>query len=123
MHRQRILTIVAFTVALLLGNSALAADNSAILGKWELKFNIQGRDVSPTLAISVEADVLSGTWTGNRGSADLTDVSFDGETLSFAREGRQGRIVKMVLKLVDGALVGKFETPMGEIPVTGKKAS
>jgi len=110
-------------VALLLGNSALAADNSAILGKWELKFNIQGRDVSPTLAISVEADVLSGTWTGNRGSADLTDVSFDGETLSFAREGRQGRIVKMVLKLVDGALVGKFETPMGEIPVTGKKAS
>ena len=123
MQRPGILTTAAFILALLIGNSALAADNSAILGKWELNFSIQGRDANPTLTISAEADGLSGTWAGPRGSAELSAVSFDGETLSFSRAGRQGRSVNMVLKLVDGALIGKFDTPMGEIPVTGKKAS
>jgi hypothetical protein len=52
-----------------------------------------------------------------------SDVTFDGETLSFTRQGRQGAATQMSLKLKSATLTGSLTTPGGDLPIVAKKSA
>ena len=55
------------------------------------------------------------------GILTLSDVTFDGETLSFTRQGRQGAAAQMSLKLKGATLTGSLTTPGGDLPTVSKE--
>ncbi len=101
---------------------ALAADDSAILGQWSLELTAQGNKIPVSLTIAENDDELGGTWVGPAGSNSLSGVSFDGESLSFSMQTQQGSM-NVSFELKDNTLDGSLATPMGNLPVVGKKTS
>tara|TARA_A200000159_G_scaffold22728_1_gene19625 strand:- start:269 stop:634 length:366 start_codon:yes stop_codon:yes gene_type:complete len=110
-------------ISLLLSSSGIfAADNSAVLGQWALDMSVQGNAVSVDLAITEDGNGLAGTWTGPAGTNTLSGVSFDGDSLSFSMQTQQGTM-NVSFELDDNTLDGSLSTPMGDLPIVGKKSS
>ena len=107
---------------LIFSANTFAADNAAVLGAWKMDLNFQGRGVPVVLTITETDNVLGGTWGNPQGSTPLSDVTFDGETLSLTRQGRQGT-ARMSLKLKGMTLTGSLTTPNGDLPIVAKKSA
>ena len=107
---------------LIFSANTFAADNAAVLGAWKMDLNFQGRGVPVVLTITETDNVLVGTLRRPPGSTPLSDVSFDGETLSFTRQGRQGT-ARMSLILKGMTLTGSLTTPRGDLPIVAKKSA
>jgi len=121
--QQRLLTPLALVISILLSSQVFSADNSLIVGNWDLRLNLQGQAVNIVISINDTDEGLTGSWKGPQATTELTDVSFDGETLSFSRVGRQGRDVNLSLKLEGDTLTGSFRTRAGELPITAKRSN
>lgn len=122
MELRKYVTAIFSSVLFLAGGIAVAADNGAVIGKWDLTLNIQGQSIPIAITIGEGANGLEGTWTGPQGSTPVSDVKFDGETLSFTRSGPQGQM-NMAFKVAGDTITGSLNTPGGELPVTGKKSA
>lgn len=110
-------------LSLLLNSSGVfAADNSAVLGQWDLGLNIQGNEIAINLTITEDGDGLGGIWTGPQGTNALSDVSLAGDTLSFSMQTQQGSL-KVSFELEGNTLNGSLSTPQGDIPIVGKKSA
>ena len=121
--KQALAALAAST--LIFSGAAIAADNSAVLGKWTIPLEFQGQSFEVTLEISEGDGGLGGTWTTPRGSDPLADVAWDGETLTFQRNlERQGRSISIDCSAtVEGnTMNGKMTTPRGEREFTGTRA-
>ncbi len=121
MKYRQILSSLVLVVAMLGANASFAADNAAVIGKWDIALNMQGQAVVIALTIAQGASALEGTWAGPMGSTPISDVSFDGETLTFTRTGQQGPMT-MSFKVAGDTITGTLTTPGGDMPITGKKA-
>ena len=89
---MRQFVLIAAVVALALAPAALAADNAAVLGKWESTTETPQGTFDVVYEFTEVDGELKGTWTNPRRNGDLKDVSWDGETLKFGREvGRGGQ--------------------------------
>jgi len=113
---------LALLCTLIGSGGALAADNSAILGQWSLELTVQGNKIPVSLTIAENGDGLGGTWVGPAGSNTLSGVNFDGNTLSFSMQTQQGSM-SVSFELKDNTLDGGLASPMGNLPVVGKKSS
>jgi hypothetical protein len=122
MKFRQLLSSLVLAFALLGGNTALAADNAAVIGKWTIALSFQGQSVDIALTIAQGANGLEGTWAGPQGSTPISDVSFDGENLKFTRTGQQGQVT-MTFKVAGDTLSGNLTTPNGDLPITGKKSA
>ena len=72
-------------LSLLLNSSGvLAADNSAVLGQWDLSLNLQGNEVLVKLTITEDGDGLGGTWAGPQATNALSDVSWRHPIIFYA---------------------------------------
>ena len=107
---------------LLISGGVFAADNSTVVGQWSLELSVQGQTVPISLTISEDGDRLGGTWVGPAGSNTLSGVNFDGNTLSFSMQTQQGSM-SVSFELKDNTLDGGLASPMGDLPVVGKKCS
>ena len=107
---------------LLNSSAVLAADNSAVLGKWTLELSVQGQQVLVNLTIAEDGDGLGGTWAGPAATNTLSDVNFDGDSLSFSMQTQQGSL-NVSFDLEDNTLNGSLSTPMGNLPIVGRKSS
>ena len=113
-----------FLLAIAICASAGAADNSAVLGKWSASLEVQGqtRDISFTFA---ETDgKLGGITSTPRGDQDLSDVAWDGTTLTFVRSiERQGQSFSLNYSAtVDGDKMNvTMTTPRGEREFTATR--
>ena len=113
-----------FLITLAICASAVAADNSAVLGKWSatLEFQGQSRDISFTFA---EADgKLGGITSTPRGDDELSDVAWDGTLLTFSRNiERQGQSFSLSYSAtVDGDKMNvTMTTPRGERQFTATR--
>jgi hypothetical protein len=120
------LATLALSVSLA-GAAAAAADNAAVVGKWNLSKTFQDQPVEITLEIAAAEDgTQSGTWTSPRGTDTLSDVKWDGQELTFGRTlNRQGQEfqVQHSAKIEGDAMEGKMILPQREIPFSGKRAS
>ena len=113
---------LALLCTLIGSGGALAADNSVIVGQWSLVLSVQGQTVPISLTISEDGDELGGTWVGAMGSNTLSGVNFDGNALSFSMQTQQGSM-SVSFELKDNTLDGGLASPMGNLPVVGKKSS
>jgi len=112
--------LLALILALATGTvPALAAED--ITGDWEITMDFGGRQSFAALSIAKKAD---GTFTGKWGSAELADVKFDGQKLTFVRIIRmQDNEFRMNYEgtLQDGKLAGKFTSDRGEFAANGAR--
>ncbi len=106
---------------------ALAAGTSPVLtaeditGDWEITMDFGGRQSFAALSIAKKAD---GTFAGKWGSAELSDVKFDGQKLTFVRIIKmQDNEFRMNYEgtLQDGKLAGKFTSDRGEFAANGAR--
>lgn len=123
MQKQRLLTALTFILTMFLGGTAFASDNSEVVGQWDLALEVQGQAVNLDLNIVESTDGLVGTLGSEQGEGPLTDVQFDGETLTYNSDDGQGGSLATSLKLEDGMLKGNVTTPMGDLPATATKVS
>ena len=110
-------------LSLLLNSSGVfAADNSAVLGQWDLSLNLQGNEIPINLTITEDGEGLGGAWKGPQAINALSDVSLVGDTLSFSMQTQQGSM-KLSFELEGDTLNGSLSTPQGDLPIVGKKAA
>lgn len=121
MSLRKTAALVAFLFATLMSSLSFAADNSAVLGKWNIELSFQGQSVNIDLTINQGQNGLEGTWAGPQGATPLSDVSYEGDTLTFTRTGQQGPMT-MSFKVAGDTISGNLTTPGGDLPVTGKKS-
>lgn len=118
--------LIAVVVALTFAPIAAAADNAAVLGKWESTTETPQGTFEVVYEFTEVDGELKGTWTNPRQNGDLKNVSWDGETLKFGREiGRGGQTFNLNFEAtVDGdAMTGKMITPRGERGFTATRGS
>ena len=113
---------LALLSLLLTCSGVVAADNSAVLGQWDLTVNLQGNEIPINLTITEDAEGLGGTWTGPQATNTLSDVSLVGDTLSFTMPTQQGSL-DVSFELEGDTLNGGLSTPQGNLPIVGKKSS
>ena len=92
-----------------------------ITGQWEMTLDFGGRASFATLTISKNAD---GTFAGKWGSADLSNVKFDGQKLTFTRTVKFGDnefTMTYAGTLKDGKIAGQFSTDNGEFAANGAR--
>ena len=121
MTLKNIFTLALFSL-LLISSAVFAADNSAVLGKWTLDMSVQGQPVLVNLTIAEDGDGLGGTWAGPVATNTLSEVNFDGDSLSFSMQTQQGSL-NVTFDLEDNMLNGSLSTPMGNLPIVGRKSS
>lgn len=121
--KKSIFPILFIALSMLFSVTVSAADNAAVVGKWSIERNFQGQSVTLVLTITETADGLAGTWASPRNTSDISGVSFDGETLTFSRQGRQGGTNTTSFKLEGETLVGMMGGPNGQVEVTAKKST
>lgn len=123
--RQSIL--IAAAVALALAPAALAADNAPVLGKWESTTETPQRTFQVVFEFTEADGELKGAWSNPRGrSGELTNVSWDGETLKYERDIEAGgQVFRLYYEAtVDGdTMTGKMTTPRGEREFTATRSS
>ncbi|MEX0619322.1 MAG: hypothetical protein WDZ76_06260 [Pseudohongiellaceae bacterium] len=107
---------------LLLGSQAFAADNSAITGTWLMSLDAQGMLIDLDLTITETTEGLTGSMGSSEfGVTPVSDVTFDGDTLSFNAPDQQGGSVDIKMTLEEGKLSGMLNSSMGSIPATASK--
>ena len=122
--RQTVL--IAASILLALAPAALAADNAPVLGKWTSMAQTQQGTFEVVYEFTEVEGELKGAWSNPRNSGDLTNVSWDGETLKFGREvGRGGQTFNLNFEAtVDGdTMTGKMITPRREREFTATRTS
>lgn len=106
---------------LLVGPAVLATAAEDITGSWEMTMDFGGRPSFATLAITKAADgALAGKW----GSADVANVKFDGQKLTFVRTVRFGDnefTMNYAGTLKDGKITGAFATDNGDFVANGAR--
>jgi hypothetical protein len=113
---------LALLSLLLTCSGVFAADNSAVLGQWDLSLDLQGNEIPINLTITEDTDGLGGTWTGPQATNTLSDVSLVGDTLSFTMQTQQGSL-EVSFELEGDTLSGGLSTPQGNLPIVGKKSA
>ena len=108
-----ILAALGFTV---LAGTAIAADNTAIVGDWNMEIDFQGQGFAIDLIITETEEGLAGTIGAPEfGVVPLENVSFDGENLKFETDDQQGGTAIIELKLNGSELDGSISAAMGNI--------
>ena len=113
------LTALTFTV---LSSVAMAADNAAIVGSWNMELDFQGQPFALDLTITETPEGLAGTITAPEfGSIPLKSVSFDGDSLKWESDDQQGGTATATMKLADSKLTGNIASAMGEIVASASR--
>lgn len=55
----------------------------AVAGRWDLTVDMGGREMGFIVTLEGSGTNLSGRWTGDAGSGDLSNVTFEGDVLEF----------------------------------------
>ena len=111
-----LMSLLAFT-----GPVSVLTAAEDIAGQWEMTMDFGGRPMFATLSIAKGSD---GAFTGKWGSADLTNVKFDGQKLTFTRTLKFGDnefTMTYAGTLKDGKITGAFSTDNGEFAANGAR--
>lgn len=96
-----------------------------VVGTWNLTIETPVGTQTPTFTVTGTADALMGSVSGDQGTLDVEDLTFDNGALGFVFEidagGQQLRLV--FTGTVDGdSLTGSFSSDFGDMAVTGTRA-
>jgi hypothetical protein len=95
------------------------------VGSWDMKIKAGDREFTGTLTITADKEGnLIGTWTSSRGQSKVTDVKYEGRTLTFKRTiDRDNGPMEMTFEGTVGynSLEGAFKSDRGEATATGTR--
>jgi len=95
-------------------------DAKTLLGNW-----IVETDRFPlTITFSMKGDVMAGKISFGMGEAEISDIEFDGKTLTFKAAFNAGeRVIEISAEAqIEGEKIkGTLSSPMGKLPFTGEK--
>ena len=120
-----LLSTLAVAIVTVAASGADAADNSNVVGTWNLELTYEGELQKITLEIREENGKLAGTWVGPHRTNPLEDFTWDGTTLTFVRNvNREGTPVALKHKAtVNGDdMKGTITQPQGDVPFSAKRA-
>lgn len=102
-----------------------AADNSKVVGTWNIEAMYKGEMMKITLKLEEKDGKLAGTWIGPHRTNELSDVAWDGTALTFVRnvdhEGKQVGIHYKATVSGDDMKGTILQPGEGEYPFTAKR--
>jgi len=113
--------LVLMSLLAFAGPAAVVLAAEDITGQWEMTMDFGGRPSYATLSIAKSPD---GTFTGKWGSAELTNVKFDGQKLTFTRALKFGDnefTMTYTGTVQNGKITGAFSTDNGEFAANGAR--
>jgi len=126
-------TLLLLMLALLISN-VQAQTAQDLVGEWEFKMDMQGREMVSQVEFTLKEDgTLAGKWTssgmgaragGGTMVSELANIKFAEGKLTFDRTisfGEQAFTMSYAGTYKDGKITGGFTTEMGEIPTNGTK--
>jgi len=123
-------TFVLLMLALLI-STASAQTAKDIVGEWEFKMDMQGREMLSQAVFTLKEDgTLAGKWTssgmggGEAMASELANIKFVEGKITFDRTisfGEQEFTMSYAGVYKDGKITGGFSTEMGEMPTNGTK--
>jgi len=92
---------------------------AAVLGSWEMNSSFNGQEIPATLSLTLGESGARGVWESMGREMQISDLRFDGTTLTFVRSmGGNGELT--FTGKVDGdSISGMQSGAMGEIPCKG----
>jgi imidazolonepropionase-like amidohydrolase len=104
--------------------AAAPSTGSAIDGAWSFVVKTSSADVNISATLKVENGQISGTYSGDRGSGDIGNGTFDGTTVQFsiAASGKEDAGDWVFHGALHGAnMDGTVSTTLGTFPFTGSR--
>jgi len=104
--------------------AAAAPPVEDILGEWQFTTQMGGNENTAVIEFSMQDGALAAEVKGDRGSIPAKDPSYENGTLTWglALPQLQGQVIETEVTVKDdGTFEGLTKTPIGELPVTGKR--
>ena len=101
------------------------ATDSPVNGTWNLSVQTPQGNVSIVVTLKAESGHLSGTYSGDRGSGDISGGTFDRPTVQFTISMQSGgEAGDWVFRgtITDDAIEGTVSTNLGSFPFTGSRS-
>jgi hypothetical protein len=113
--------VIAVLLILPFAINAQASDNKQVIGTWEISAPSAPYPYDTAqLIVKEKGDALAAEIVFDGQSLPCSKVKFENDELSV-RFDVEYDYVAVKMKLVNGKLEGKADSPEGYIPVTGKK--
>ena len=121
--KSRELTIGALTAififALSTAGAAQAQKPDALLGTWDVKTEDGSREF--VFEFSMKDGKLVGKYTGGSGTLEMTDLTFENNTVKFNVTVGNDMVITYSAIVADGKLSGMLSLQFGEAAITGAK--
>jgi hypothetical protein len=121
--KSRELTIGALTAififALSTAGAAQAQKPDALLGTWDVKTEDGSREF--VFEFSMKDGKLVGKYTGGSGTLEMTDLTFENNTVKFNVTVGNDMVITYSAIVADGKLSGMLSLQFGEAAIMGTK--
>ena len=121
--KSRELTIVALTaifiIALTTAGAAQAQKPDVLLGTWDVKTEDGSREF--VFEFSMKDGKLVGKYTGGSGTLEMTDLTFENNTVKFNVTVGNDMVITYSAIVADGKLSGMLSLQFGEAAIMGTK--
>lgn len=121
--RKRMVAILAATFVLALAwpmsARAQAQSYDDLLGTWDVKLEDGSREF--VFAFALTDGKLTGKYTGASGTADMTDLTFEGHTVKFNVTVGNGMVITYSAIVAEDKLTGTLSLEFGDAGITGTR--
>ena len=121
--RLRPLALLAATLVLAIAwpgaVRAQAQNYDALLGTWDVKMEDGSREF--VFAFELKDGKLTGKYTGASGTADMTDLTFEGNTVKFNVTVGNGMVITFSAIVAEDKLTGTLSLEFGDAGITGTR--
>ncbi len=121
-ERRRFATLAltaAAAVALAAAGAAQAPKYDALLGAWDVKIEDGSREF--VFEFALKEGKLAGKYTGASGTSDMTDLTFEDNTVKFNVTVGNDMVITFSAVVAEGRLSGTLALEFGEAAITGTK--
>lgn len=121
--RFRPLEILALAAVLVVAWSTPASaqpqNYEELLGTWDVKLEDGSREF--VFAFALMDGKLTGKYTGASGTADMTDLTFEGHTVKFNVTVGNGMVITYSAIVAEDKLTGTLSLEFGDAGITGTR--
>ena len=98
---------------------AQAQSYDDLLGTWDVKLEDGSREF--VFAFALKDGKLTGKYTGASGTADMTDLTFEGHTVKFNVTVGNGMVITYSAIVAEDKLTGTLSLEFGDAGITGTR--
>jgi len=109
------LAVIALTTA----GAGQDKDTGELLGAWDVKMEDGSREF--VFEFFLKDGKLAGKYTGASGTSEMTNLTFEGNTVKFSVTVGNGMVIDYTAIVAEGELTGTLSLEFGEAAITGKR--